>query len=544
MSLRRFVPALPSIFILVFAFLLVLTVGCGGSSNSNMGGGNPPPVNPPPSPPPPPVNPNANQWGWMGGSSTVGTARGGQPGVYGTQGQSAASDIPGGRAGAAVWKDASGNIWLFGGEGVDSAGNSGSLNDLWEFNPTAKQWTWIDGSNTTLNHGQPGVYGTEGVAAATNIPGGRSNAVSWIDQAGNLWLFGGQGFDSQDNNGYLNDLWEFNTTSKQWTWVSGSDTIGSIQNGGQAGVYGTKGTPSTANVPGGRTAAVGWIDGNGDLWLFGGFGLDGEQAPQTGDLNDLWEFNPTAGTWTWVSGSNTLVGVGLGSGSGVVGVYGTKGTAAAQNVPGGREDATGWADASGNFWLFGGYGPDSKGDSGELNDLWQFNAATQQWVWVSGSDTAQGAATNPPSHFVLVGDPGVYGTQGTASTANAPGSRQDAIAWVDPIGNFWIFGGQGFDSVSLFGYLDDLWEFNPTADAWTWMGGSDTETPTSVLFAYPYTSGVYGTMGTPATGDVPGSRSSPVSWVDSSGNLWLFGGYGADSTGTEGYLNDMWEYMP
>jgi len=35
-----------------------------------------------------------------------------------------------------------------------------------------------------------------------------------------------------------------------------------------------------------------------------------------------------------------------------------------------------------------------------------------------------------------------------------------------------------------------------------------------------------------------------VSWSDASGNLWLFGGEGFDSTGTEGTLNDLWEYQP
>ena len=39
-----------------------------------------------------------------------------------------------------------------------------------------------------------GVYGTLGVPAAPNIPGGRTNAVSWTDNSGNFWLFGGQGW--------------------------------------------------------------------------------------------------------------------------------------------------------------------------------------------------------------------------------------------------------------------------------------------------------------------------------------------------------------
>jgi len=35
--------------------------------------------------------------------------------------------------------------------------------------------------------------------------------------------------------------------------------------------------------------------------------------------------------------------------------------------------------------------------------------------------------------------------------------------------------------------------------------------------------GVYGTLGTRATGNVPGGRYSAVSWTDNGGNLWLFG---------------------
>jgi hypothetical protein len=35
------------------------------------------------------------------------------------------------------WRDSTGNLWLFGGSGVDSAGNNGDLNDLWEYQPPA-----------------------------------------------------------------------------------------------------------------------------------------------------------------------------------------------------------------------------------------------------------------------------------------------------------------------------------------------------------------------------------------------------------------------
>lgn len=100
----------------------------------------------------------------------------------------ATTNVPGARDSAVSWIDGNGNLWCFGGYGVDSTGNSGYLNDLWEFNPTAKTWTWVAGANTT---NQAGVYGTQGTPATTNVPGARYQAASWVDNNGNLWLFGG-----------------------------------------------------------------------------------------------------------------------------------------------------------------------------------------------------------------------------------------------------------------------------------------------------------------------------------------------------------------
>jgi len=41
---------------------------------------------------------------------------------------------------------------------------------------------------------------------------------------------------------------------------------------------------------------------------------------------------------------------------------------------------------------------------------------------------------------------------------------------------------------------------------------------------------------------VPGARQDAVSWTDSAGNLWLFGGYGVDSLGNTGNHNDLWKF--
>src|ERR1035438_9509002 len=45
------------------------------------------------------------------------------------------------------------------------------------------EWTWMNGTNID---NQYGTYGTQGIAATTNVPGSRYGAVSWTDGAGNL----------------------------------------------------------------------------------------------------------------------------------------------------------------------------------------------------------------------------------------------------------------------------------------------------------------------------------------------------------------------
>ena len=82
----------------------------------------------------------------------------------------------------------------------------GYLNDLWTFD--GNEWTWIKGSDLT---DQGGIYGPMGAVAGSYNPGGRDHGAAWADTAGNLWLFGGEGYGevTVPGIGYLNDLWRF-----------------------------------------------------------------------------------------------------------------------------------------------------------------------------------------------------------------------------------------------------------------------------------------------------------------------------------------------
>ena len=116
--------------------------------------------------------------------------------------------------------------------------------------------------------------------SANNTPGARWAGVAWSDASGNAWLFGGNG-KASSGFAILNDVWKF--SNGEWTWVNGSNV------GNQSSTYGTAGTLAPGKTPSGREFLSYWIDANGNLWLFGGYG----QVPgTTGNLNDLWMYMP------------------------------------------------------------------------------------------------------------------------------------------------------------------------------------------------------------------------------------------------------------
>jgi hypothetical protein len=253
---------------------------------------------------------------------------------------------------------------------------------------------------------------------------------------------------------------------------------------------------------------MGWVDSSNTLWLFGGNDINILGAGgSTREQNDLWKFSN--GQWTWVAGSNDPT-------SAPSGVYGTLGKPAAANAPGGREGGATWIDASGALWLFGGLGQDSTGAYGNLNDLWRFQDG--QWTWMGGSK--------------LVGHLGTFGTQGSPALGNIPSARYAADSWTDAAGNFWLFGGAGYDRSGGDGAFNDLWEYS--GGEWTWVSGSQLalEPPS------------YGPLGVLSADSLPGGCTGKMSWVDKAGQFWVYCENNQDQQGLINSANDLWRYQP
>jgi gliding motility-associated-like protein len=416
------------------------------------------------------------QWTWMNGSNV-----GNQTGSFGAQGTFAAGNTPPGLFEACEWTDLNGNFWLFG--GMDFT--NGLFQTLWEFKPSTNQWAWISGTDV-IN--QAGVYGVQGIPSVNNIPGGRTfGMTTWVDSAGDLWLFGGNGLGNNTTNyGNLNDLWRYHIATSEWTWMNGPDTVNN------AGSYGAIQITAPANLPPSRCGTnASWADTSGNLWFFGGYIL------QMATYSDLWKYNLATNEWTWMKGPNL---------TNQPASYGTKGVPDPLNNPSCRAVYAKWKDHAGNFYLYAG----NKSNFNNLSDLWRFNIASNSWTWMDGANT--------PNDSTL--DNGQCITNAT----NHPGSRyENRACWTMPCDNFVFFGG-----ANNAGGFNDLWYYSVATNQWTLMSGS---TASGAV-------GSYGTITISSPTNVPPCRYGSNGWRDTSGNLWMFGGQ------SNPFFNDIWRFVP
>src|SRR5205823_936940 len=77
------------------------------------------------------------------------------------------------------------------------------------------------------------------------------------------------------------------------------------------------------------------------------------------------------------------------------------------------------------------------------------------WTWIHGS--------NAP------GSAGFHGTLGVPGAANEPPCMYEAAEWTDKQGNIWLYGGLN----SNYQSYNDLWKYDPAANVWTWVTGTN-----------------------------------------------------------------------
>ena len=136
------------------------------------------------------------------------------------------------------------------------------------------------------------------------------------------------------------------------------------------------------------------------------------------------------------------------------------------------------------------------------------------WTWISGSDTKNQLA--------------FYGVKGVEDPSNRPGARTGFASWIDNYGNFWVFGGIGYNNDTTMGHLNDLWKYSISSHNWVWVAGSHLIDQ----------AGIHTIRGTFHANNQPGSRKYCSSTIDRNGHLWIFGGV----TSSDAIRGDLWCY--
>lgn len=539
--------------------------------------------------------------------------------VYGQKGVAASKNLPGARTGAATAQSPSGQLFMYGGFGLgyNSSGTkiTGALEDLWMYN--GSQWVSLMDS---VSVAQSGVYGAQGQEGSSFTPGSRANATMWY-QDGYLYLFGGA---SAVDNGWMgptlrptqnkNDLWRYNISTGQWSWISGSSGI-NAQATSSASVYtypesksgaayvkgsdgnhyfyggwtvtssgvvvrsqtfwkfnglnwsvlsGDPSNVSTANgsLSGGLTGAT-LAEANGNFYLIGGmisvnifpFSYWANSTIYKWDGSAWSSYKTCASTYNNISSTEysstaclgSLVGeiksvklndeIYLYGGLGLANEFSSlfskfdgedfafvstmgntarnyrNGTASTISKPGGLYSAaSAFNSASGELYMYGG----DNQEAGLFSNLWKYSGG--EWIWLTGAGAS--SSTLP-----------VHGTQGVSATANTPGSRMGSVMWFNTAGDtLWLFGGYGYDSNGSLGRLNDL--FCYVNGKWAWIKGSKLVNQT----------GVYGSQGVgSATNNPPGLSGMKV-WVNSTGKAYMFGGVAQNTSGTLVSQNTLWKF--
>ncbi len=435
--------------------------------------------------------PSPTQWTWDAGSAVINLLS-----------NTTSPGSPSGRGGPVAWNVKTQQaLWLFGGNGSGTTG-IGLLSDVWVYTTSSKVWNRVRGNDTQVKTSS---YGTLGVEAASNQPGARQGAASWIDPDGaGGYMFGGLGY-SGGVLGYLNDLWFFNFATLRWTWIGGTQLLG------DAGNY----PAPSVNDPNTRPRAryfANIAQSGSKVYMFGGaYSTSRTNLLLWSYLNDFFVFDTDNREWSFLGGSPT------GSKNG--GVFGTRRVPSAASYPGGRESSVMWWRGT-KFFMGLGYGYLASGGTGApegyLTDMWSFDTdpLVRQWAWEGGSRTVLNARS--------VFTPNPMELNFTA----AIGSREDAVAFALSDGVL-IFGGT--TGTTGVGWLSDAWLWDYPNDLWIWAGGSQLIN-------------ARGTFTALGQNGQPGGCAELASFCDANDrcSILMGRGYGGAGSFGNGYLNSVW----
>eukprot|EP00026_Physarum_polycephalum_P000879 Phypoly_transcript_00880.p1 GENE.Phypoly_transcript_00880~~Phypoly_transcript_00880.p1 ORF type:complete len:736 (+),score=82.35 Phypoly_transcript_00880:892-3099(+) len=310
--------------------------------------------------------------------------------------------------GSTVW-ECNGSFYFFGGAGLRT-------------NPKLSSYLYV-ANNLTF---EPTVLGG-GIMQASNYdassglvwPGAREYSFGWVNGT-TLWMYGGTGITNDTNSqGYLDEVWAFETTSGKWTFVSGSKVVNYSE---------------TTDSPGGRIQGQAAANGT-HMWYFGGAGA--AQTPNGQILTlftSLWQYSIETNKWLLLADSSNDDGkfppyTGEGSNPDVI-------------FPASRANG-GAVHLNGSFYLFGGSG--LLFGARTWADLWEFDLARNMWFFLGGS--------KEPGYTFSNYDP----KKGTPT----PVARA-LFSYLGTSTGMWIYGGHRGAPGAM--ELSDLWFLNIRKD--------------------------------------------------------------------------------
>lgn len=342
-------------------------------------------------------------------------------------------DLPGprGEVGGA-WDDTRKRLVIFGGdqgEPVECSSQPDFVGETWAWETDCGGF-----ADLTTDEGPP--------------PRGRFASVG---DEGHLYIHGGRWRETGDTGRYTlyDDLWAFDYATDTWTLLA-EEGPGERSN-------------HTLVVAGRR------------LLLFGG--NDSTNGASFSPLDDTWSFDLDAGTWepldttgdpvarlfhaaVVTDDGRTMYVYGGGDEGAFTGPFFADlqaldlDTLAWSEVHGSRQapDARIWANLAwhdSRLYLFGGH---DDGALGNTNQVWTYQAASDEWDELLGGDVLANDAVgfcDFPANFV---EPDLA----------SPERRDANVGVMDPDGQLWIFGGK-----TDCGIINDVWSFSSSSETWT-----------------------------------------------------------------------------